>query len=183
MTTPSTASTVDELTKIFRRFVALRPRLKLFMPEGFSTMRDHLARTYTGGRPLSPVDHDLLFNIGVLLTRQQESITMSELSRALNVPLSTATRIVDWLVRTGYAERLPDPGDRRIVRVSLTTGGRQLYRSGNEYVQKRVERILGRFTPQEREELVQLLNKLVDTLEEEVEEQPEAEYAKHNSKI
>jgi len=41
---------------------------------------------------------------------------MGELSKALDVPLSTATRIADC-GQERYAERSPDPKDRRVVRV------------------------------------------------------------------
>ena len=35
------------------------------------------------------------------------NITMGEFSNALSVPVSTATRIADWLVDNGFIQRLP----------------------------------------------------------------------------
>lgn len=92
---------------------------------------------------------------------------MGELSRALDVPLSTATRLVDWLVDNDYVQRQPDLGDRRIVRVGLTDAGRRLCAIGDEFMRKRVERWMRHFTPQERETLITLVNKLIDVIEEE----------------
>jgi len=50
------------------------------------------------------------------------------------VPFSTATRMVDWFVDNGYAQRLPDPEDRRVVRVALTDSGRELYQTIERYM-------------------------------------------------
>ncbi len=91
---------------------------------------------------------------------------MGELSKALDVPLSTATRIVDWLVKGGYAERLPDPQDRRVVRVALTKYGRALIKAGDKFIRQRVEQVLCVFTDKERQTLISLLSKLVETLED-----------------
>jgi DNA-binding MarR family transcriptional regulator len=90
---------------------------------------------------------------------------MGELSRALQVPLSTATRIMDWLVKNGYAGRLPDPEDRRIVRVTLTETGQEMYYTINDYLMERFEKLMGQFSLQERESLLSLLSKLSDALE------------------
>lgn len=65
---------------------------------------------------------------------EKSSLTMGELSRAVAVPLSTATRMVDWMVDNNYAERLPDPNDRRIVRVALTEEGRNLSRDAKNFM-------------------------------------------------
>lgn len=49
------------------------------------------------------------------------------LAEALMLDKSTVTRVVDALVRKGYAERLPDPLDARAVSVRATRAGRGLY--------------------------------------------------------
>ncbi len=38
------------------------------------------------------------------------------------------TRLVNPLVRQGFVERLPDPGDRRVIGVTLTAQGRRVLR-------------------------------------------------------
>jgi DNA-binding MarR family transcriptional regulator len=39
----------------------------------------------------------------------------------------TLTSVVNTLVREGYVERRPDPGDRRVVRLYVTDRGRQIW--------------------------------------------------------
>lgn len=55
------------------------------------------------------------------------AMTMNALSEWMSLATSTMTRIVDNLVRDGYIERTQDPQDRRVVRVSLTAKGEQLF--------------------------------------------------------
>jgi DNA-binding MarR family transcriptional regulator len=124
-----------------------------------------LAGSHPQGGAASAADFGLLYHVCIVLSGNEEAITMGELSQALDVPLSTATRIVDWLVKNGYAVRLSDPNDRRIVRVTLTAMGQAMYQAGDKFIQKRVEALLQPFTVAERENLVMLADKLVRTFE------------------
>lgn len=162
----SLALHTTQITEIVRHIIRLRPRLKAMLPENLARVKARLDSLHPDGAHGNPADYELLYHIGVILSRQPGPMTMGELSKALDVPLSTATRIVDWLVKSGYAQRLPDPEDRRIVRVTLTDAGQEVYKAGNEFVRKRVEQLLRRFTPGECENLVLLLGKLVEALEE-----------------
>jgi DNA-binding MarR family transcriptional regulator len=91
---------------------------------------------------------------------------MGELSKALAVPLSTATRIVDGLVDNGFATRVADPDDRRVVRITLTEDGREMYRVLGEYMRQRIQHILHPLTAQEQNQLVSLLGKVADSMDE-----------------
>ena len=55
------------------------------------------------------------------------NLTTGELGRAPSLPLSTTNRIAILWVDNGYAQRISDPDDRRIVRVALTDSDRLLY--------------------------------------------------------
>jgi DNA-binding MarR family transcriptional regulator len=157
---------VDEVVEILREVIQLKPRLKAMLPEDLARLKERLGELQPEGGPRRAADYDLFYRIGAVLSRQREPLSMGELSEALAVPLSTATRMVDWLVESGYARRLPDPDDRRIVRVALTVTGRELYQTISEFIRLRVEQILRRFTAEERKELTLLLRKLVVALEE-----------------
>jgi DNA-binding MarR family transcriptional regulator len=89
---------------------------------------------------------------------------MGELSSELDVPMSTATRIVDGLVRGGMAERVNDPNDRRVVRVGMSKNGRELYEAGMAYNKQRIAKLLKDFTAEEQAQLLNLMNKLFDAL-------------------
>lgn len=56
--------------------------------------------------------------------------TLGELAAAEQVSLPTMTRIAAALVAGGLARRIIDPGDRRYVRLQITTKGRALMQRG-----------------------------------------------------
>jgi DNA-binding MarR family transcriptional regulator len=165
---PSTTHTTA-MAEIVRQFIQLAPRLKAAMPEDdeLAKGRAQLFAMHSGGKP-DFGDFGLFLSLGLALTHPREPMTMGDLSRALDVPLSTATRIVDLLVKSNSLVRLPDPDDRRVVRVALTETGTAMYRAINDAMQRRVQRMLRPFTPEERETLIALLRKLVAGLEESV---------------
>jgi DNA-binding MarR family transcriptional regulator len=169
MASPPSISQTAALAEIVRGFIRLAPRLKAAVPEDDELMaaRAKLHALHSGARP-EVGDFGLFLNLGEALTDPGEPMTMGDLSRALNVPLSTATRIVDLMVKSESVMRLHDPDDRRVVRVALTDTGRDMYRAINSAVQRRAERMLRPFTPEDRETLIALLRKLVAGLEESV---------------
>lgn len=174
MTEPVPAAYIDRIIEIIQDLIRLRPGLKTMLPENLARFKQHLAELHPEGsyRRIASYDlhyRDVFLRIGIVLSQHRDPMTMSELSEALAVPLSTATRLVDWLVESGYAERLPDPQDRRIVRVALTAAGRELYETINRHIRRHVEELLQRFTPEERDCLVVLLRKVVEFLQDQEE--------------
>jgi DNA-binding MarR family transcriptional regulator len=135
------------------------------VPENIVILRERLRESNLGGRTGHFNGFDLFHNVGLAFAQHDGPITMGELSRDLNVPLSTATRTMDWLVDNGYAQRLHDPQDRRIVRVGLTEAGQEIYSTINQFFMERVENIMGQFTSEERETFTALLCKVLDGLE------------------
>jgi DNA-binding MarR family transcriptional regulator len=159
---------INEFVGIIQEFVRLKSRLKPVQPidDEVARIRRQFMESHPSGKgPMA--DMGLLFHIGILLGEQADSLTMSELSQALEIPMSSATRIMDWLVTGGYAERRPDPADRRVVRVALSETGQHMYKLMNQHIRKRVEHVLHHFTTDEQESLIKLMTKLVKALEEE----------------
>ncbi len=97
---------------------------------------------------------------------QKRNPTMGDVSQALSVPLSTATRMANWWVENGYAQRLPDSDDRRIVRLTLTDSGLQFLEALEKHMEDTVERILSCLTPEEKNILVKLSAKVAANLKE-----------------
>ena len=164
----STKKQAGEFAEIIQSLMAMRPRLKVMLPEDLIRLKTQLSQSYPEGNMVTKADHNLLYNIGAILSHQEEPITMGELSRTLDVPLSTATRIVDWLVTNNFVERRSDPADRRIVHVRLTETGQTMFRLTNDYIRARVEKLLGCFTREESTTFIALFRKLVRALEDEV---------------
>lgn len=123
----------DEITQLCSDFL-LRTWLLVdkMLPEQLSKIRDvpkaALANHegYQGPGKDTSYSNFMLFLCVAATLNEHGSLTMGNLSRHISVPYSTATRMVDWMVDSGYAQRAPDPEDRRIVRVALTAEGKKL---------------------------------------------------------
>lgn len=156
--------TAEKFMQIMQKFICLKPRL--ILPEHVIQFKKKMEALK--GSSYSSEDHSFVFRILILLAQSETPLTMSELSTELNVPMSSATRIVDWLVRGDMVERVNDPSDRRVVRVGMSELGRQYYETGLAYNKKRLESLLKDFTEEEQSQMVGLMQKLLNSLESEV---------------
>lgn len=136
-----------------------------------ATLSRELSRVNGNTQAIDPsrahtsLNYGLFYRISSAIS-QNDSLSMGELSNTLAVPMSTATRIVDWLVDLGYVQRLPDPEDRRIVRVALTNPGADLHRTMDIYVRRRINQMLAGLDASERETLLSLVDKVVNALKD-----------------
>jgi DNA-binding MarR family transcriptional regulator len=102
-------------------------------------------------------------SLDLLVTRR--SWTMCDFAAALGIDPSTATRAVDRLVDIGLAEREHSPTDKRVTLVHATQTGRDTQRRVARRRLDVVTDALESFTDTERQTLVDLLDRLVATLE------------------
>src|SRR5215212_7653840 len=156
----STEQTAEQFIALMQRYISLRP--KLILPEHVVQFKKKM-EAFRGASSNSE-DHAFVFRILMLLSQNAEPLTMSELSSELNVPMSTATRIADGLVRAEMVERVNDSNDRRVVRVGMSKNGRKLYETGTMYNKQRIAKLLKDFSEEEQTQLLNLMNKLFDAL-------------------
>jgi len=90
--------------------------------------------------------------------------TMGELSKALSLPLSTVSRIVNILEEQGFAKKQPDGEDGGVVRVGLTDTGRQIFEAILGHAVRSAERVLDCLTAEEQIILLTLLGKVASNL-------------------
>jgi DNA-binding MarR family transcriptional regulator len=161
------AAQTQQLNMVFQNLICITPHLRGVLPADLAQARERLQLS-SGPFSKQFGDNQLMvfYRLALILSQREASLTMSEFGDSLAVPLSTATRAVDWLVQSGYVERRQDPEDRRIVRVALTENGKELYKTLNKFVTKHVEQILRHFTANERVTLIALMSKVVDILQE-----------------
>jgi DNA-binding MarR family transcriptional regulator len=156
--------TLDRFCELVQSLIRLRPRL--FLPEYTARFRQQMD-ALRGGDKGNAEDYQFLFRVFIILAHRETPPTMGELSAELNVPVSTATRIVDWLVLGNLVERLPDPNDRRIIRVSMTSIGRGYYDLSSGVIRQRIGALLENFSLAEQAEFYRLLNKLAAAFQRE----------------
>jgi len=95
-----------------------------------------------------------------------DNLTMRELANEMLMTESACTRLVDRLVKTYLVRRRDDDKDRRVVRVSLTSYGRQLAELVNQRRQKRFAELGERLSAQEQTELIQSLRAVLRSFKE-----------------
>jgi len=157
----------SEIVEMTQRLFRLRKRFRVEMPENIATLKKRINESNLQGKTGGVIDFDTFYNIGIIFSRHAGSITMGELSHDLGIPLSSATRTMDWYVRNEYARRSSDPQDRRVVRVELTEAGKEIYHTIHERFMENIERIMGSLSAEERITFNSLLRKVLDAFENE----------------
>jgi len=147
---------LDQQTLIVLEF-ALRAEAKfgLTLPDDVLRLQDKLVSV-----PGYSISNPLEFYRLLTTCNQQDNPTMGEISEALSISLSTATRAVNFLEKNGWAERQSDTVDGRRIRVGLTDKGQEVLNSMGRYLIHCNREILRYLTPQERIILTTLLDKL-----------------------
>lgn len=91
-------------------------------------------------------------------------IDMSTLSQTLGIDNSTATRMVDGLIKKGWAQKEKDPHDGRVVIVYLTEFGEKIQEEIEEKIDDLGEEIESRITIENQNELREALSSFQWTL-------------------
>lgn len=112
---------------------------------------------------------DLKFSKTELLTMlfidKKKEITMGELAEMIHSPMSTATGIVDRLVKTGYIRRERSEQDRRIVVLKLTGKGSELITGFRDLASGFVNEIIEDLTQEEKQFLTGIVLKVMRRME------------------
>ncbi len=95
------------------------------------------------------------------LEDQPRERTLKEAAELVHVSLPAASRLVEDLVRRGFAQRREDEEDRRMKRVCLTDAGRMVSRRLNAARLSGLSQFTQTLTAQERRALAQALNQLL----------------------
>ncbi len=93
------------------------------------------------------LNYDAIFLLQFLC---RQSATMGEISREMQVPVSTATRVVDRLAAKGLVSRKKDTTDKRIVLVSLDPEGKRLVKAVEQHSFEVIFKNFSTFTDEER---------------------------------
>ncbi|CAL9372261.1 MULTISPECIES: MarR family winged helix-turn-helix transcriptional regulator [Streptomyces] len=87
---------------------------------------------------------------------------MADLAERLEVVPRAVTTLVDGLEASGKVRRVPDPANRRVIRIELTDDGRAALRELRAARRSAAEEILAPLTEEQRESLGGLLDTLID---------------------
>ncbi len=113
---------------------------------------------------------DLSLSKSELLTLLQVDkngeIIMSQIADYVNIPMSTATGLVERLVKKGYIERIRSESDRRIVAIRLTDEGKKLAVELKGSILGLIEKVFDTLTDEEKKLLTGIFSKLTGIFSE-----------------
>ena len=160
-------ASAERVDRLLQHLMEIMPKLTSMPPEVRSHLMSQLDRVHPRFSPRLVAEPPTMHRIASMLYGNPKP-TMGELSKALSLPLSTVSRIVDMLEEQGFAKRHPDAEDGRVVRVGLTDTGRQIYEAMLRHGVRNAQSILDCLTSEEQIILLTLLGKVASNLKKDV---------------
>ena len=107
---------------------------------------------------------ELLGILYLSLNDGTKAITASELSSQLNITPGGVTHLINPLEKAGFVERLPDPGDRRVVLIGLTDTGKDVSETLLAEAHERLVGLVGYLGENDSRELIRLMSSTIEYL-------------------
>ncbi len=92
---------------------------------------------------------------------ENENPTMKDVADYLAVTPPSATALIELLVKSGKIKRLSTKGDRRVVCLSLTIGGKKALAAGFKEKTARMRALLETLSADDRKNLARILKNLL----------------------
>ena len=156
---------MTEIAGVAREVMALYPRI--YFACHSRHVRDPLSQRLLSRHQASVLDH----------LDEIEPTTLNDLARHMGVTAATMSLTVDRLERKGYVVRLRDTADRRRVHLRLTSSGVRIRQASSVLDPSRVEALVARLTPDDRDAAVRGLGLLARAAQEQMQHQSEARQA------
>lgn len=102
----------------------------------------------------------------LIFLNQHKNAPMTEIAQEFNIELSSATSLVNNLVKMGLVERKHDKGDRRLVRIVLSKKGSILLQKAMAERSKKIKMLLSSISSSEQHQLLLILHKFTKKLED-----------------
>lgn len=100
----------------------------------------------------------------LVLVDKHGEITMSQLAAEMNAPMSTATGVIERLVKNKYMTRVKSESDRRIVAIKLTGEGKALSEQLKATIRHYTDLISKGLSEEEKRLLINIFFKVMDHL-------------------
>lgn len=99
--------------------------------------------------------------------KEQPNGTVGDFAKFMQLSKSSATQLVERLVKADLVERLPDKDDRRIIRITLTPSGEKEYEVLHEQMLKKMKVFTSKIPAKDLREIIRITTNLIETLKKE----------------
>lgn len=89
---------------------------------------------------------------------------MSDIARLLSIGMASATPVVDGLVKMKLVKRLPDPNDRRVVRIELTAAGKRQHEQLTQHHAQKLKLTFGHMSSGQQKEVLECLRRVAELM-------------------
>ncbi|MEV0251238.1 MarR family transcriptional regulator [Nocardia sp. NPDC050712] len=108
-----------------------------------------------------------MWGYSVLLGLGREPVyTQAALAKTIGADKTRIIAVLDELQHRGLIERRPDPADRRVNLIELTSDGRAARDRAQREIQRQEEDLLGRLSPADRKVFLRALQTLAANLDD-----------------
>lgn len=102
----------------------------------------------------------------ILFVLSREPQRVSEIADTIHSDVSTVSRQVAGLIRSGFVDRGPDPEDRRAQLLTLTSAGRDIIATHRRLRDEWLSRLVGDWSEEDLTALTSLLSRFGDSLQD-----------------
>jgi DNA-binding MarR family transcriptional regulator len=111
---------------------------------------------------LTRSEYELLVILKMNIDDQTTALSVSEISNLLQITPAGVTHLINPLEEKGFIKRLPDPNDRRIVLIGLTSKGTKTADVIIMDVQKELIGLVNYLGEEDSKELVRLMSRALE---------------------
>jgi len=101
----------------------------------------------------------------LIFLSQHKNVAMGDIAEHFDIGLPSATSLLNKLCDQKLVERHTDEEDRRLVRLTLTGGGKELLKQAMCQRRKKLERILSYLSEKEQNDLLTIVKTLANRLQ------------------
>lgn len=134
--------------------------------EKFAKLTGRLRQLRPGAFPLQDVGISPSLVVLLDYVADQPGCGIRQMALGLNLATPTVSISVQQLEKAGFLERQPDPQDGRTVQLFLSTTGQELHQRISHFRNEKFGRLLAGLTQQERNTLLELLEKALSAAED-----------------
>jgi DNA-binding MarR family transcriptional regulator len=100
----------------------------------------------------------------LFLLNQRDNVGVTSLGEHLGVSSAAASQMLERLVDEGLIQRVEDPGDRRMKKISLTDKGCAVLKESIKARMLWIEELAANFTPEENQHITSALKMMIDKI-------------------
>lgn len=133
-------------------------------PVGYALAQATRAHRFEMQRQMTELGLHLGQELLIVDLHQHPGTTQAELVGRIGMEQPTIAKAITRMERTGFVERLADPGDRRITRLHLTEQGEAVVQAVLVAWAHVESRTVAGLAPADADQLIRLLNTVRDNL-------------------